>query len=179
MVKNNRIQIKSRVKELAVDYVVILIYLVGLLLLNLFFYFFVLDGIPQLTVFQSQMIATIESVIPVVLIFSLLDYKKPYGTYGKRVAGLRVQYEKHTFSRSLIRNTIKFLPWQLAHIGVIDGIYSEFTTLNSILFTNAGIALAILLLCMGIFRKDKRHLGDLLAGTQVISIKEPQKSLSD
>lgn len=169
--ENNPIRVQARIKELAIDYGVIMFYLVLLLLANLVFYFLVLDGIPEFTIVQSQLIATFESVVPIVLIFSLLDYKKPFGTYGKRRAGLKVQYKTPSFFRSLVRNSIKFLPWQLAHIGVIDGIYSEFTTWSSIVFTNAGILLAVILLVMGFFRKDKRHLGDLIAGTQVVLIR--------
>lgn len=171
MRENNPIQVQVRIKELAIDYGVILLYLIFLLMANLVFYFLVLDGIPEFTIVQSQLIATFEAVVPIVLIFSLLDYKKPYGTYGKRKSGLKVQYKTPSFFRSLVRNSIKFLPWHLAHNGVINGIYSEFTNWSSIVFTNTGILLAILLLTMGFFRKDKRHLGDLIAGTQVVPIR--------
>lgn len=155
-----------------IDYIVILFYLILLLIANLTFYLLVLGRVPELTVFQGQLIATFESVLPIVLIFSLLDYKKPYGTYGKRKFKLKVKYKTPSFYRSLVRNGIKFLPWQLAHIGIIDGIYTEFTTWPSIVFTNLGILLAIILLGMGLFRKDKRHLGDLLAGTQVVPLND-------
>ena len=67
---------------------------------------------------------------------------------------------------SLIRNVIKFLPWQLGHMGTIHGFYSDFDMLFIILSISATL-LAVSLLAMTIFRKDKRHLGDLLAHTQV------------
>ena len=67
---------------------------------------------------------------------------------------------------SLIRNTIKFLPWQIGHMGTIHGFYSEFDLLSIILSFFATL-LAVALLAMMVFRKDKRHLGDLLAHTQV------------
>ncbi|ALV22809.1 RDD family protein [Carnobacterium antarcticum] len=172
MKENNQIRMYVRIKELMIDYIVILLYLILLLIANLAFYFLVLGGVPEFTVFQSQLIATFESVLPIVLIFSLLDYKKPYGTYGKRKARLKVQYKTPSFFRSLVRNGIKFLPWQLAHIGIIDGVYTEFTTWPSIVYTNAGTLLAMILLGMGLFRKDKRHLGDLLAGTQVVPLND-------
>ena len=75
-------------------------------------------------------------------------------------------YKKKTVQASLIRNTIKFLPWQIGHMGTIHGFYSEFDLLSIILsfFTTL---LAVALLAMMVFRKDKRHLGDLLAHTQV------------
>lgn len=167
MMKNNPIRVRVRCKELMIDYLFVLLYLALLFIVNMIFYLLVLGGMPKFTILQSQMIATFESVIPIVIIFSLLDYRRPFGSYGKRKAGLEVHYKIHSFSRSLVRNCIKFLPWQLAHIGVIDGIYTDFTSWISMILPSAGILLAIIMLCMGVFRKDKRHLGDMITGTQV------------
>ncbi|WP_225742884.1 RDD family protein [Marinilactibacillus sp. Marseille-P9653] len=171
MKKYNSINWSIRLKELVVDYVAILVYLIGLLIVNLIIYFFVLDGVPNFTMDQAKIVATVESVIPIVIWFTVMDYKKPFGTFGKRKAKLEVVYMNRSFWRSLIRNVVKFLPWQLAHLGVIEGIYTEFETIGSILLTNAGILLGLILFGMGFFRKDRRHLGDLLAGTQVTSKK--------
>ena len=66
---------------------------------------------------------------------------------------------------SLIRNVIKFLPWQLGHMGTIHGFYSDFDVLSIILSISATL-LAVLLLAITIF-KDKKKLEDLLAHTQV------------
>ncbi|EGV04105.1 hypothetical protein HMPREF9954_1141 [Streptococcus infantis SK970] len=51
-------------------------------------------------------------------------------------------------------------------MGTIHGFYSEFDFLSIILSSFATL-LAVALLAMMVFRKDKRHLGDLLAHTQV------------
>ena len=51
-------------------------------------------------------------------------------------------------------------------MGTIHGLYSDFDVV-SIILSNSATLLAVLLLAMTIFRKDKRHLGDLLARTQV------------
>ena len=51
-------------------------------------------------------------------------------------------------------------------MGTIHGVYSDFD-LISIILSSLATLLALLLLAMAIFRKDKRHLGDLLAHTQV------------
>ncbi|MGC4018860.1 MAG: hypothetical protein QM793_06330 [Muricomes sp.] len=37
----------------------------------------------------------------------------------------------------------------------------------ALIFANGGMVLAFVMLVMGMARKDKRHLGDLVAGTQV------------
>lgn len=53
-------------------------------------------------------------------------------------------------------------------MGVIQGIYDNFTSFYAIAFSFLEILLALILFMMGLFRKDKRHIGDLLARTQVI-----------
>ena len=67
---------------------------------------------------------------------------------------------------SLIRNTIKFFPWQLGHVGTIHGVYSDFDLLSIILSFLATL-FAVSLKVITIFRKGRRHLADLLAQTQV------------
>lgn len=161
----NNIPIKNRLIELLVDYLIIIAYLVILLIINLGIIFFIFKGIPEYTEVQAQLIATFTSVIPIIFIFSYLDYFKK-GSIGKRVSGLKLTYTNHRFSSSLLRNSIKFLPWQLGHVGVIHGVYSDFD-LIAIIIANSGTFLGVVLLIMGLFRKDKRHLGDLIAGTKV------------
>lgn len=56
-------------------------------------------------------------------------------------------------------------------MGTIHGFYSDFDV-SSIILSISATLLAVLLLAMTIFRKDKRHLGDLLAHTQV----QPKKN---
>ena len=85
---------------------------------------------------------------------------------GRQKRDLNWSARKKTVQASLIRNVIKFLPWQLGHMGTIHGLYSDFDVLSIILSFSATL-LAVLLLAMTMFRKDKRHLGDLLAHTQV------------
>lgn len=124
-----------------------------------------LDGIPQMSELQSQLIALVTSVLPVILIFTYLDYARG-GSFGKKKAGLKLVYLYKSVKISLIRNIIKFLPWQLGHISTIRGVYTDYDLL-AVGLSCVSLALATLLLLMTLLRKDKRHLGDLLAGTQV------------
>lgn len=163
--KNNPISFKNRMKELLFDYLVILLYLVLLFGLIMAVYYLFFKGIPKMNELQSQLIALLTSVIPVILIFTYLDYSK-YGSIGKQKAGLKIVYKHKSFKASFIRNLIKFLPWQLGHMSVIHGIYTEFDIWAIVLFFMS-IGFAILLLLMCLMRNDKRHLGDLLAYTQV------------
>ncbi len=161
----NPISFKKRMIELLFDYLFILAYLVLLFLGSMFVYIIFFNGIPEFTEIQSQWLVFFTSVLPITLLFTFLDYTKN-GSFGKAKAGLQLFYKKKTVEASFIRNIIKFLPWQLGHMGTIHGFYSNFDGLSTILSILATL-LAVFLLAMTVFRKDKRHLGDLLAHTQV------------
>ena len=161
----NPISFKKRMIEFLFDYLFILAYLVLLFLSSMLIYIIFFNGVPEFAEIQSQWLVFFTSVLPITLLFTFLDYKN-YGSFGKVKAGLELVYQKKTVQASLIRNVIKFLPWQLGHMGTIHGLYSDFDVLSIILSFSATL-LAVLLLAMTMFRKDKRHLGDLLAHTQV------------
>ena len=162
--EENDIKIVDRIKELVIDWLVVCIYLIILAIISILFYIIVFKGIPKVTELQSQLIATITSVIPIIIIFSILDFKR--GSIGKQKLGLKSYFKERKFKYSVIRNIVKFLPWQIGHMSTIHGIYSDFDLWSIVLFF-IGIGLAIMLLLMGFMRNDKRHLGDLLAQTQV------------
>jgi uncharacterized RDD family membrane protein YckC len=164
MLQENNVTAKQRIKELAIDYICILVYLLILFGVGMVVYLSFLKGIPDFSELQSQLLAALTSIIPIILIFSFLDYTK--GSLGKRKAGLTVFYSHRNFRASLLRNIVKLLPWQLAHIGVIHGVHAQFDVW-SMIFSYFGMGFGILLFVMGIARKDKRHLGDLIARTQV------------
>ena len=162
--EENDIKILDRLKELVIDWLVISKYLIMLAIISISFYMIVFKGIPKTTEIQSQLIATITSVIPIIMIFSILDFKK--GSIGKQKAGLKLYFKERKFRYSIIRNAVKFLPWQIGHMATIHGIYTRFDAI-SIILEIVAITLLVIMLLMGILRKDKRHLGDIVAGTQV------------
>lgn len=165
MLAINSISFKKRMIELLFDYLFILAYLALLFLGSMLLYIIFFNGIPEFTEIQSQCLVFFTSVLPITLLFTFLDYTKN-GSFGKSKAGLQLVYKKKTVQASLLRNTIKFFPWQIGHMGTIHGFYSEFDFLSIILSFLATL-LAVALLAMMVFRKDKRHLGDLIAHTQV------------
>lgn len=164
MQQNNPIPFTARIKELCIDWLVISAYLLCLFAVSMACYFMMLGGIPAFSEFHSQLIATFASVLVVVALFTYLDFKG--GSIGKRTAGLEIYFAHRSFSRSLVRNGIKFLPWQIGHMAVIHGVYTEFDTMSIVLSLISCILLVIMFL-MGTMRRDRRHLGDILAGTQV------------
>ncbi|MDO4241119.1 MAG: RDD family protein [Microbacteriaceae bacterium] len=161
----NELPVKARIKEICIDYLVILAYLLLLFAVSMGVYSLLFRGIPSIGELETQLISAFLSVIPIILIFSYLDYAKS-GSIGKRIAGLKLVYKRKSVQASLIRNIIKFLPWQLGHTSAIHGIYSGYDGI-AVALSVASMALAFVLICMIFFRKDKRHLGDILAKTRV------------
>lgn len=166
MIPTNPIPFKLRLKELIFDYLLIFAYLLGLAVLTLSMYFLIFGKIPKFTMFQSQIIAAITSVVPIIGIFTWMD--RHGGSWGKKKAGLKIIYQEDSLKSALIRNIIKFLPWQLGHMGTIAGIYSNYTSPFGHICTVFSLALLMILLLMAFHRKDKRHLGDFLAGSQIV-----------
>ena len=160
----NPIPIKRRLLELAVDWLLISAYLVLLLGLALLGYQIFLGGIPRLSEAASQWLAFLTSVLPVVCLFSLMDYGK--GSLGKRCAGLRLIFRRRTLGHAFLRNALKFLPWQLGYIGAIRAVYRDGDALSLVLCLLA-ILVILLYLGTGLLRQDKRHPADWLAGSQV------------
>lgn len=164
MNRENHIPLASRIKELLIDWLVICAYLAGLFMISAVIYWLTFQGFPQFSQTVSQIIATVTSVIPIIFFFAILDFHG--GSIGKRKADLSLYFSVKKFRYSLLRNAVKFLPWQIGHMGTIRGMYTDFDIV-SILLQNLAIVLLITFFLMGTLRKDKRHPGDLLAGTQV------------
>ncbi|WP_414042989.1 RDD family protein [Macrococcus sp. EM39E] len=156
----------KRLIEITIDYIVICIYLLLLLAVTSTFYYFVYKGITEFTEIESQFIATFTSVVPIILLFTYFDYYS--NTPGRKYTKLKLHFKKKSYGKSLLRNIVKFTPWQIGHIGTIHGVYSNFD-LTSIIITNIATLLLLLMLYLGLLTKDKRHLADMIAGTSVYS----------
>src|SRR5690554_7959682 len=105
-----------RLKALFFDWLFICTYLIVLLIITLIFYYLGLGNIPKFSSTQVQIIATLTSIIPIIIIFSLMEGSQSFSSFGKRIIKLKVTYSKNPLIGSLIRNTLKFLPWQFGHI---------------------------------------------------------------
>lgn len=169
LLERNPVSKKQRLTELLVDWLMICLYLISLFLVLLIINFIIYkEALPAQGETYSQFIATFTTTVPITLIFTWLDYRWS-GSLGKHFAGLTLRFEKPSFVRSLGRNILKFLPWQLGHMSVIRFIFGYFD-IFSIVCYGLSIGLAILYLYMGLYRPDKRHLADFLAGSQVVQV---------
>ncbi|MDF2536909.1 MAG: hypothetical protein K0R18_3071 [Bacillales bacterium] len=100
--------------------------------------------------------------------FTIKGDRKPFASIGKKKVGLTVKYLKNPTLGSLIRNILKFLPWQLGHMAVISGIYNDFESYYFMILYSLSILLLILYITMVVIRKDHRHTPDFFADSYVI-----------
>ncbi|MDN6293772.1 hypothetical protein [Alkalibacterium gilvum] len=115
-----------------------------------------------------QWITFFTTVFPVTVFFILKEVRKPYASFGKEKVGLKVRYTGNPVKGSIVRNILKFLPWHLGHVSVIKLAYRNTFTIPATLYYGSSISLLITYILMAIFRKDPRHLPDILSGSQVI-----------
>lgn len=162
--------LKDRFTALLIDYLLILLYLITLAAVIAVFYYLVFDGIPEFNHLTSQLVAFLTTVLPVTVIFAIMESKPSYGTIGKRKKNIKVIYKNKSFKSSLIRNAIKFLPWQIGHIGVIAAIYNDYSTMW-FMVGNIGFLLAVIYIFMVIFNENHRHIPDIVAGVKVVKSK--------
>jgi len=163
----------NRAGAFALDYIVILLYLlilglIGFLINSLggTFSWLFADRI------RAQLSGFLLVTLPVTLYFALSESSPQRATWGKRRLGLQVtDYDAERISvwRSLVRTTLKFIPWEIAHTFVWTIAFSPADTpawVNvSIILVYALIGLNLAFL---IFTKKHQTIYDLLAKTCVI-----------
>lgn len=68
----------------------------------------------------GQLVGFVSMTLPVLLYFTLCECSSFQATLGKRCLGLSVtsvDFGRLNFQHSLLRNALKFLPWELGHLG--------------------------------------------------------------
>jgi uncharacterized RDD family membrane protein YckC len=112
----------KRLKAFALDYLIILAYILVLAAVN---YGAILAGgaLDRVSPFFASpagkdAVAFLTLILPVMLYFSLQESSPRQATWGKRKVGIVVASlagERLTRERALLRSALKFLPWQIAH----------------------------------------------------------------
>ena len=160
--------IKLRFKALFIDYLCIVAYLALLMGVAMACYKLFFGEVPQFTALQSQLVAFFTSVLPVMGWFAFMESKGDFASLGKRKVGIQVKYErfgKNPLVSSILRNALKFLPWQLAHMAVIEGVYDGFESRSLLIVT---LVLPVIYVAMAVIRKDHRHFADIVSGSYVV-----------
>jgi len=76
----------------------------------------------------GQALGFFSMTLPVILYFSFCEASAWQASIGKRVLSLRVVGDKRDrlpFSRVLIRNLVKFAPWELGHLVAQQALFSS------------------------------------------------------
>ena len=81
---------------------------------------------------RAQAIGFFTMTLPIVFYFSICEASVWQASIGKRILSLRVadaNANRVTFSRVLLRNAVKFAPWELGHLVANQAIFSSSSTI--------------------------------------------------
>ncbi len=162
--------LNSRFKAAVIDYFCIIIYLIMLFVISMGLYFYVNDEVPKYSEASLHVVSFFTTFLPVVLYFSIKEGLYPYQSFGKKLMKLHINYKSNPLRSSFIRNIIKFLPWQIAHIAIIVGAYHAFDLVIVIILFGIAFLLPIIYILMIIFNKNHRSLADIIANADVVIV---------
>ncbi|MCF8261936.1 MAG: RDD family protein [Melioribacteraceae bacterium] len=122
--------------------------------------------------FMAQFIGFVTLTLPVFLYFYLQENSAKKSTIGKKIMGLRVEARTLNKSRSiLMRNILKFLPWEAAHFGVHQMFYFSSINEPEPLWVWVFLILPQLIVLMYfstiIISKGRAGFYDVFAGTKI------------
>lgn len=163
----DKIPFQRRVNVMLIDFIIALVYSTLIMLLIVVISVGVLDGIPRFSYLQLQTLAIFTLTMPLILLFTLLEMLEPYGTFGKRIHGMRLNYQQTAFISSFLRNFFKFIPWMFIQAGIIGLFYASSVWVDVTLIV-IGIVYAAINIRMMYVREDGRHVADIVAGTYVL-----------
>jgi uncharacterized RDD family membrane protein YckC len=164
----------KRAGAFALDYLLILGYLLGVVVLSVLTnsFFGVNDWLFADRI-RAQLAAFLFVTLPVTLYFAISESSPGQATWGKRRLKLRVadrDGNRIGLWRSLGRTFLKFIPWEISHT-LIWQIY--FSPGPEAVWINYGFALVYLLIGLNIaslvITKTNQTLYDLLTDTYVIA----------
>lgn len=164
----------QRAAAFALDYLIILGYLWGIVLLSLLANqrFGVNEWLFADRI-RAQLVAFLLVTLPVTLYFASSESSPQQATWGKQRLKLKVadiHGNRIGFWRAFARTLLKFVPWELSHT-LIWQIY--FSPQSELIWINYGFALVYLLSGLNVLSlalmKTNQTLYDLLTFTYVIS----------
>jgi uncharacterized RDD family membrane protein YckC len=163
-----------RAGAFALDYIIILGYLLGLVLLSVLAN--TLSGANQWLFadrIRAQVVAFLLVTLPITLYFAISESSPRQATWGKQRLRLKVtdhDGKRISFWRAFGRTLLKFVPWEISHT-LIWEIY--FSTGAASAWINYGFVLVYLLIGLNILSlvitKTNQTLYDLLTNTYVIT----------
>jgi uncharacterized RDD family membrane protein YckC len=129
----------------------------------------------------TDTVAFVSTVLPVWVYLTWSEAGVRQAGWGKRRAGLRVMATSTSARvglwRAALRNGVKLLPWQLAHLAVARLILSVDAPL--LIVTTYVLSLAVPVVSLVVCWRDpqRRALHDFAAGTRVVLVGERKASI--
>lgn len=166
-----RAGMKRRCIALAIDYLIIFAWGVILFAINMFLYFVILGEIPAFDELGMNLIS-LTMIVPVFLYSIVWEAGKKHATVGKykmKIEVASINSKPIRLWQVVVRNIIKFLPWQFAHMMIFRGfaLSWELPPFWMVMLIIADI-LPFVWIAVIVFRKDHRGIHDLLSKTVVV-----------
>lgn len=165
----------SRLKAFAIDYLIILGYICLLFAATLAISRLLDADLDNTDTLTAEVIGFLTLTLPVILYFSFTEAGKYGGSVGKRRFNLKVipvSRIRTSFFQALLRNVIKFLPWEIAHFFVFRLFYFTRTNTEPPVWILYGLiaaqVIAIIYLLFILLRKDNRSVYELISSTKVV-----------
>lgn len=163
----------QRAGAFALDYIIILLYLVAITLFGL-----LVNSLSSLNQWlfaervRAQLTGFLLLTLPISLYFALSESSTRQATWGKRKLALKVtdyNGERISLWRSLARTALKFVPWELSHTLIWNIAFSPQSSSNLV---NYGFVLVYVLIGLNlaglVMTKKHQTIYDLLAKTYVV-----------
>ena len=171
---------KHRIAAFFIDYVIISGYILLLVLVGIVIYRSSLgDKFTRLatSTLQMDVLIFVTTVLPVGLYFTIFEAQPRNGTPGKKRMKLKVvsieESEGLSYSRVAIRNGLKLLPWQIAHMSLIRIPGWPLDIQDPSPWVVAGL-IAVWVLVIGyvisiFMSRGQRAIYDVAAGVKIVS----------
>ena len=124
--------------------------------------------------FRGQLIGFFTFTLPVFLYFFMMENSNRRATLGKLLLKIHVDLRHpHPGRRILIRNLLKFLPWEISHIGVHQIIFYSRNDLSIPIWIFLLLIIPEVIVLSYVFSmlwyKGRYTLYDIAAGTSIKS----------
>lgn len=164
----------QRVAAFVLDYIIILGYLLGIILLSI-----LMNSLFDINQWlfaervRAQLVAFLMVTPPVSLYFAISESSARRATWGKqrlKLTVVDVRRNRISFWRAFGRTLLKFIPWEISHT-LIWQIYFSGGPVPA--WINYGFALVYLLIGVNmtslVVTKTNQSLYDLMTGTYVVN----------
>lgn len=164
----------NRLAALLIDFLVIALYACCLFAVT---YLYTHGEPVQVSPYIGQLIAFFTLTLPVLCFFIYLEYKNKNATPGKLLLKLKVtghDGKAPSLSSVVIRNVVKFLPWEIAHAFVQALFYFLNSQQDVPGWVMVGLIfpqlLVFLYILYPLLHKQGLGFNDILARTKVVSV---------